>query len=233
MTAFAFIHGGFHAGWCWDDLLPLLPYPAKAVNLPGRRGSAAELGRITYRDWVESATAQVSELPEDDIVLVCHSLGGITAPQVAMRLAQRVRQVVFVAAVLPPDGATFFEAGVSSPDVEGPIWEPPPVEVVAHLLCNDMPAGSAEALHRRLNPEPTGPLRTPVSRRDMPAVEVTFIRGAQDNTGLLHDADSPASSLRAEFPDARLVTLPGGHNLMMSQPEALAAALAEVASQTR
>jgi pimeloyl-ACP methyl ester carboxylesterase len=40
----------------------------------------------------------------DDVVLVGHSLAGITLPAVVERVPERIRHVVFIAAAVPPDG---------------------------------------------------------------------------------------------------------------------------------
>ena len=229
---FGLVHGGFHGGWCWDEVIARLPGPAVAPDLPGRSGTPQELGRIRYEDWVEAATIAIAALPARRIVLAAHSLGGITLPQVAARLADRVAHIVFVASVLPPEGEAFV--GLDYIDGATPAaWPRPPAEQLALSLCNDMEPGAIHHLLRRLTTaEPMGPLLQPITRRNMPRAPVTFVRAEQDVTGCLADLDGAGSRLLKEFPQARVVRIDAGHNLIMTAPTAVAQVLREAAAQS-
>src|SRR5690606_7323200 len=85
MSSFVLVHGGAHGAGCWDRLPPLLardPRVARvlAVDLPGhgRRLEAKPQAEITLDDYVDAVVGDV--LGEDlaDVVLVGHSLAGIT-----------------------------------------------------------------------------------------------------------------------------------------------------------
>ena len=215
---FGLIHGGLHGGWCWDELRPYLSGPSVAVNLPGR-DSKSDYASITYQDWSDSATQQVAGLLPRDLVLVAHSMGGISAPEVAKRLRSRVRGIVFLAAVVPPEGWSFERW--SGTTIEGPIWSVP-TEAARGFLCTGMSDAMADALLQRLNAEPAAVLRHPISRIGVPDVPVLYIQAEQDVTGL---GPSEVERLALSFPRVQHVVVQGGHNVMMTQPEALAAVI--------
>lgn len=80
-TPVLFIHGMFHAAWCWDvhflDYFAQHGYAAYAVDLRGHGNSA---GRENLRwtriaDYVDDVASAVRQLPNPPI-LIGHSLGG-------------------------------------------------------------------------------------------------------------------------------------------------------------
>lgn len=98
---FAFIHGGAHGAWCWEKVLSEL----RAV---GHRGVASDLpceddaaGAAAYADCVLSALRDERE----PVVVVAHSLGGLTAPLVAEQTPTRC--VIFLSGLLPVPGRSF------------------------------------------------------------------------------------------------------------------------------
>lgn len=110
------IHGGAHAADCWDLTVAELSKRAPelavlAVDLPGRRGNSADLSKVTIADWVNSAIADVDNAGFKDVVVVGHSLAGLTVPGVVTGLGHpRVREMVFVSACVPPSGTTVVDA---------------------------------------------------------------------------------------------------------------------------
>ncbi|MDB5497304.1 MAG: alpha/beta hydrolase fold protein [Phenylobacterium sp.] len=225
---FGLIHGGFHGAWCWSEVVRRLAWPCAAVDLPGRTGSREQLAGITYEDWVQSATVQIGALAVDRLVIVAHSLGGITLPAVAERLSDKVRHCVFIAAVMPPEGRAFADLGHIAEAADG-VWPKPPSEALERSLCNDMPPGSIDGLWPKLaQAEPLGPLRHAISRRTILRTPVTFIRALRDVTGCLGDLDAGDSPLRAEFPDATIEHVEAGHSLIMTAPDEVARLLTRI-----
>lgn len=218
-TGFALVHGGFHGGWCWDALRPHLAGPSVAIDLPGRSGDGYDHAAVRYEDWVKSATQQSLALG-GPIILVGHSMAGLSIPQVAIRLGDRLRAIVFVAAVIPPEGKS-FAAAYSAP-IEPPTWPVPPPEVAAGFFGTEMDKATLAMLLSRLTPEPAGPAMSAISRRGAPEVPAVYVIADGDATGL---GAPEAERLLPDFPKLRIVHAPGGHNLMMTRPRELAAIL--------
>ena len=102
--AFVFIHGGGASGAFWDRLLPHLGRTAVAVDLPGRRDKPADPMTFTVDEGVRSVLADIAGAGVHDVVLVAHSSGGLFVPGVAAALGPRVVHIVLSAASVPPEG---------------------------------------------------------------------------------------------------------------------------------
>lgn len=115
------IHGGAHAADCWDLVVAELARHAPelrvlAVDLPGRGNRPADLAKVTIPAWVDSAVADIDHAGLKDVVVVGHSMAGLVVPGVIAKLGHpRVREAVFVAAFVPPQGSTILES------LEGPL----------------------------------------------------------------------------------------------------------------
>ena len=101
MTTIALVHGAFHGAWCWDHLRPELEARGFAVVAPDLPCDDPSAGCVAYADVVVTALAHVN----DEVILVGHSLGGLTIPLVAA--ARPVRRMVFLCAFLPQPGRPF------------------------------------------------------------------------------------------------------------------------------
>jgi pimeloyl-ACP methyl ester carboxylesterase len=99
------IHGGGTTARFWDRVLPLLPQPTLALDLPGRAGHPAELAALSVAEEVASVVADIEGADlEEAITLVAHSSGGLVIPGVVAALGGRVRSVVLNAALVPIEG---------------------------------------------------------------------------------------------------------------------------------
>src|SRR5689334_16734694 len=115
LPALVLVHGGAHAGDCWDltvDVIRRLQPDLRvlAVDLPGRRSKPGDLRTITISDWVDSIVSDIEDAGFDDVVLVAHSLGGVSVPGVAAKLgSSRVREMIFASAFIPPEGTAVVD----------------------------------------------------------------------------------------------------------------------------
>jgi pimeloyl-ACP methyl ester carboxylesterase len=108
MSTFVLVHGGFHGGWCWKYVTPLLRAAGHEVFTPtltglGERSHLARpdtglethiqdiIGVLTYEDLHE-------------VILVGHSLGGPVVLGVADRVPERIAHLVYLDASVPRDG---------------------------------------------------------------------------------------------------------------------------------
>lgn len=110
MTTVALVHGAFHGAWCFDRLLPELERHGLrplAIDLPKEDASA---GNVHNAEVICDALAE-----HEDVVLVGHSLAGLTVPLVAAR--RPLRRLVYLCALVPQPGLSGFDwipaAGVS------------------------------------------------------------------------------------------------------------------------
>ncbi|HEY1486097.1 MAG TPA: alpha/beta fold hydrolase, partial [Micromonosporaceae bacterium] len=95
MTTYGLVHGAWHSSWHWHLLEAALHDRgghAVTVDLPCTDSAA---GASEYADLIVEALASI----DDDVVLVGHSLGGLTIPLVAAR--RPIRRLIFLNAMLP------------------------------------------------------------------------------------------------------------------------------------
>ena len=82
-----------------------------APDIPGRRNKPGDLREMTIADFVDSLVADIESAGLEDIVIVGHSMGGMTLPGVVTKLgAARVREMIFAAAFLPPEGTSIADS---------------------------------------------------------------------------------------------------------------------------
>jgi pimeloyl-ACP methyl ester carboxylesterase len=226
MTTFALIHGAWHGAWCWEPLVAELErrgHRAVAVDLPCDDPAAT---------IVDNAKLVADSLGDaDDVVVVGHSLGGITAAVVP--LVRPVRKVVFLAALVPRPGRSLGEVMGSEPettteefnklprhvDEDGSVWWDPEVAVQAfYRPCDPETARWAAT---RLRPQVWTTSREPCPLDRWPDCELVSIVCAAD------EVVSPEWSRRIarEVLGVEPVELPGGHSPMLSHPAELADAL--------
>jgi pimeloyl-ACP methyl ester carboxylesterase len=228
MTNYVLIHGGAHAGWCWEKLVPYLEEDTrvgKVVSLDlvghGARLDEKPHKQITLEDYIQDIAGAVNRLGLQDVVLVPHSLAGVSTPQAAARIADRVKRIVFVSALIPPEGWTGNDtfqdiSRASGPAVGG--YE----RSYRYMFCNDLDEDTAQWLLSRLGPEPAAALTTPVSRRDFSSsIPTTYLVLTQDQA-LPPDAQR---QLLRNIGDPEVVELESGHDAMVSHPGELAQVL--------
>ena len=102
-----FVHGAWYGGWCWDRVgrgLAERGFAVAAPDLPGRGGDGVDVGQVSLSDCVERLAGVVLSSPEP-VVLVAHSLGGVSATAMTEEQPDSVAAVVFVGAFLPVSGS--------------------------------------------------------------------------------------------------------------------------------
>ncbi len=124
---FVFVHGAWHGGWCWSEVVRLLAeqgYPAIALDLPGHGMTARlpvsytaqpqDMGALStevsplaaltlndYRDHVLKVVHGLVKHGSGPVILVGHSLGGATLSAVAEADPTVVRRLVYLTAFVP------------------------------------------------------------------------------------------------------------------------------------
>ncbi|MFF3371955.1 alpha/beta hydrolase [Streptomyces sp. NPDC002680] len=105
---FVLLHGGRHGGWCWKHVAAALRQEGHVVYTPtltglGERAHllSADIGLDTH---VQDLVSVFEFEDVQDAVLVAHSYGGMVASGAMERIADRVRRIVFLDALLPRTG---------------------------------------------------------------------------------------------------------------------------------
>src|SRR5579863_1820463 len=112
MATYILVHGAWHGAWCWHRIVARLQQASHQAIAP----DLLSLGRdftptrsVTLASWTEQIAALVQAAPEP-VVLVGHSRGGIVLSEVAERVPERIRALVYVSAFLLENGSSVRDA---------------------------------------------------------------------------------------------------------------------------
>lgn len=230
MTTYALVHGAWHGGECWGPTAALLRAAGHEVVAPDLPCEDPSAGLAAYRDAVLAALA---DHPSDDLVLVGHSLGGLTIPLIAA--TRPVRELVFLCALVPLPGASVAQDLMTLDDTFDPRWASLSGHLVSHddgtsswpaqaaidAFYHDCPAELAARAAASLRRQAWTPSTEPSPLTAYPAVPARAIVCTDDR---VLSADACARHAHERL-DATVVQLGGGHSPMLAQPEALVDAL--------
>lgn len=237
---FVLVHGAWHGGWCWAAVirqLDKLGDRSFAVDLPGHGASTISRAGATLAGYLDCVAGLIEQRSLNDVVLVGHSLGGITVSGVVQQIPQRIKRVVYVNAVVPRDGesaidtvpggaaiAARLEAMRSLADPSTPVDE----DTFRAAYIQDGSRALQNFVLAALVPEPVAPMLEPVSMRNFQSCGVpqSYLVCEDDisrGAGHWH----PNFSSRLSNPTLRFVK--AGHEIMFSAPVRCAQALHELA----
>jgi pimeloyl-ACP methyl ester carboxylesterase len=158
---YVLIHGAWHGGWCWRDV-------ARGLRAAGHEVFTPTLTGLGERAHLLNASVDLSTMIDDvcalleaeeieDAVMVGHSFGGHVLSGVADRMAERMRRLVFLDALLVPNGQSAL--GVLPPEVQAQRRQTIDAEGLRMAIPSVDKFGVTEPnqaawLQRRLTPHP-------------------------------------------------------------------------------
>jgi pimeloyl-ACP methyl ester carboxylesterase len=235
--ALVLVHGGALAADSWEltveEIHSLCPeLSILAVDLPGRRSKPGDLRTVTVADWVDSVVSDIEDAGLNDIVIVGHSMAGLTVPGVVTKLGgSRVREMIFAAACVPADGSAMVDvvarwtALIARHNAKKGAPYTVPSAVARFAAFNGVPRTRRQSMAGRFYPESSQIPMEKVSRRSVPQnVPRTWILTLRDRT---HPIKEQRASIEAIGGVQSLIEIDTCHMLMVSEPERLASILVE------
>ncbi|WAP54042.1 alpha/beta fold hydrolase [Streptomyces sp. S465] len=236
MATYVLVHGAGHGGWCYQKVARLLEAEGHTVYSPTLTGLGDRSHLVSPDVDLNMHITEVVNLLfyEDltEVVLVGHSYGGTVIKGAADRVSDRVGKLVFLDA---PDGRSQIEAfpllleeREKGQVIDGVELVLLPSEDLVRFFGVTDPEDIAWTLPR-LTPHPWKTLEQPLVLNNEPTLEAIPQYRIVSTTSLglgIHDQDLIAKA-RAE---GRFWEIDSGHDLMISEPEAVAGLLAEIAS---
>jgi pimeloyl-ACP methyl ester carboxylesterase len=110
MSTYVMIHGAWHGGWCWDQVVRRLEaagHRAVAPDLPGHGEDPTPTAEVTLDRYAERV-CEVLDAQAEPVVLTGHSMGGVVVTAAAERCPEKVRALVYLCAFLPGNGDTLM-----------------------------------------------------------------------------------------------------------------------------
>jgi 2-succinyl-6-hydroxy-2,4-cyclohexadiene-1-carboxylate synthase len=236
------LHGFSGTRRAWDGVTSLLDrerYRPIALDLPGHGQAVGWEPPITFAGCVEHVLAAAPE----GFALCGYSLGGRIALHVALAAPDRVRRLILVSST----------AGIQEPA------ERAARRTADHRLAADLEAGGLEEFIARWRaqqlfagePPEAARLAREDQRRNCAGALADVLRGVGTGemaplwerlaeltmpvTVLVGEGDAKFTALGrrmvARLADAKLVAIPGGHNLPLENPQGLARALDDPAAE--
>lgn len=239
MTTFVLVHGAWHDGSCWHQVIDQLESLGHNAFAPTAAGHGNGVGKqVSHAESVGSIVDFVIDHDLTDIVLVGHSFGGTLISKAAETISDRIRRLVFYAAFVLKDGEsmydnippahrrTFDSLAAESPDatitIPFPFWR--------ETFMNDADLELARTCYERLSPQPRQLLTESLNLSKFYALDMprSYILPTEDAALLAGEWGwfrFPKMTDRLGL--HRLLRMPGGHEVHFTAPKSLAHKLVE------
>lgn len=237
---YVLVHGACHGAWCWDKLIACLEragHEAIALDLPAHGQDRTPVKGLTRRHYIDRVVQTIAGLRRP-VVLVGHSLGGLTISGVAEQCPDDIALLVYLTAALIRNGESWPEvvarnepsmlaANLSlGPDEATSVVN---LENVKEIFYNDCSDEDVERAKKLLVPEPVAPRaeRMEVTDARFGRVPRIYIECLRDNT----IRPSCQKNMYTAMPCKKLYSLNTSHSPFFSAPEELAAILVDAAAE--
>ncbi|MQY18751.1 alpha/beta fold hydrolase [Nocardia macrotermitis] len=238
MATFVLVHGGGHGGWCYRYVRALLQRAGHEVFAPTLSGLAERAHLRTANIGLETHIQDVAGLLhyEDlrEVILVGHSYGGMVITGAADRAVERIGRIVYLDAANPLNGQSLV-------DVAGPIIEStrPMGETVDGTELVLLPAPEAPLFYGVTDPADAAWMSERLTAHPWKCFEDHLdLRNEDELWALPQYHIVCTSTLATRDPElvakaralGRLWDIDTGHDLMITEPQAVADALLEIAA---
>ncbi len=237
MATFVLVHGGGHGGWCYQPVARRLQAAGHVVYAPSLPGMG-EHQHLLHPDidlncHIDDVVALLRSEDLSDAILVGHSYGGMVITGIADRAPDRVGHRVYLDAAYPKDGESLHEHAFANID---PLRSMTYVEKGVDLVMKPDPMHPAffgihdpelaQWTFERLTPQPWKcfsqklVFHNEVAMRAIPESHIIC-------TSTKPGRDMALITTRSQ---GRVWDIDTGHDLMLTEPDWIAARLEDVAA---
>ncbi|CAB80380.1 putative protein (partial) [Arabidopsis thaliana] len=126
MKHYVLVHGGCHGAWCWYKVKPVLEASGHRVTVVDLTASGVNMSKVeeiqTLADYAKPLLEVLESFgSEDKVILVAHSLGGISVGLAADMFPSKISVAVFITSFMPdttnPHLFMFSKSVLSQEDV--------------------------------------------------------------------------------------------------------------------
>lgn len=231
-TPVILVGGGGLGPWAWERVAPLLRERGLAVHTPTLSATGDDptpATEVTLRTWIDDLADYIARHRLTGAALVAHSFAGYPAAGLLARDAPGAAMAIFVDALLPAPGRSWFDAAgpqtqafMEGLAVDGAIpWftrEQLDQAYPGHGIGDDDEAW----MRPRLTAQPIGTYTEPAIRHPLAldAFRPVYVRCARSPV--------PPADIDADTPGWTWRELDAGHWPMVTAPNALARVIADV-----
>jgi pimeloyl-ACP methyl ester carboxylesterase len=240
MATFVLVHGGWHGGWCWQKVIPLLEAAGHEVYAPTLTGLAERASELSPEVGLDTHIQDIVGLlvgkDLQGIILAGHSYGGMVITGVVDQAPERIAHLVYLDTFVPRDGESMVDVSpvviwLLRRQAQGDGWRIP-----SHGDYGVTTEPDRSWVLRSVTPQPLKTLEQPLHLRNPTIVSTkprTHIEctGSGDVFSRLRPLMRRLLAPRALPPREagwRLRQLPTGHDAMITMPRELADLLLEV-----
>jgi pimeloyl-ACP methyl ester carboxylesterase len=231
MKTFLLLHGAMRGAWLWDRMALLLEKNgAKAIpyDLPGHGKRLPEATGVNMSAYIDDVLDYIGREDLNDLILVGHSMSGIIISRVAEEAPERIRHLVYLAAVVPQDGEALIdlltkERQDSLRKFEGKATALfGPLEALRPNYFTDQEGPDKEFYLRQLTPQPLAVFFEKISLKRFYSLSIprTYIMGLKDKALPADLTQRFAKRLGVEP-----IRIDAGHDMMVVRPEEVAEVL--------
>lgn len=235
MKTYVLVHGGGHGGWCYQRVARILRASGHEVYTPTMTGLGERshlLSPAIDLDMQINDIVQVLQFEDlRNVVLVGHSYGGMIITGVGDRAADRIGHIVYLDAAKPKNGQSLV-------DVAGPMMAAARAgaRVVNGVELVLFPGTDPLGYYGVTDPEQIAWMKTKLTPHPWKCFEQKLVltneaamrKIPQSHivcTATLPGRDVPTLTAAAE---GRFWTIDTGHDLMITEPQAVADMLMRV-----
>ncbi len=169
---YVLVHGAWHGGWCWREVVDALRAMGHRVSAPTQTGVGERKHLLSKNITLDTFAADVINHIEaeelDNVILVGHSLGGVSITCAADKIPGRIRHMVYLDSYILQNNQSVFD--ILPPEVvaarrklvaeEGNNTFIPPPSPAAFGIPDEHRL--ADWVRRRLTPHPVSTYETPM-----------------------------------------------------------------------
>lgn len=236
---YVLVHGAWQAPYVWDSVQADLSKSGNkviVVELPGHGADTTAphlLSLDVYRDKVIDAISKT----DSTVILVGHSMGGMVITQVAEKIPNKIRKLVYIGAFLPATGQSLTDLAYSDPGSKlGPLLIPSADQLtldvkrdsLTYLFINDGSEAGKQRVLDNYRAEPAIPFTNKVAltKENFGIVDKVYIKTLQDiviSPGL-QDRMIAAAGITSVY------TINTSHSPFLAQPHAVSDLLLKIGS---
>ena len=240
MTKIVLVSGAWHGKWCWERVAPLLAdsgFDVIAPELLGMGDDKTPLKDVNLKRWTDQI-AQIVVDQNEPVVLLGHSRGGIVISEVAEKVPQSIRQLIYLSAFMLRDGESIGavlarRAGDAKPNFLQPAADGASAtvmpEFVEKVFYNTTPPELVERARKSMGGEPLTSFGTSLhlTRERYETVPRAYIECLRDRAVPIE----LQRELQAQLPCHPVATLDTDHCPFMSDPAGLVRAIAKAVQE--